>query len=107
MAENTIELDKAQDWAKTWRDLEDKSPYVNELKGWFVPGVDLTQVTQEGAVDSRMYIGLDGETIKLMLVGVDKDGQDMINAEEGWYIYDATEPCPHKCDIESPLFNVG
>ena len=107
MAENAIELGTALEWAKAWRNLEDKSSYVNELKGWWAPGSDLSQVTQEGAVDSRMYIGLKGTEIKLMLVGVNADGQDMINAEEGWFIYDATKPCPPMCDSESPLFNVG
>ncbi|MEO9953503.1 hypothetical protein [Nonlabens sp.] len=102
---NTISLETAQQWANDWRKLEDKSTYIDDVKGWNVPGSDLTQVmAQDDAVDSRMYIGLNDNETKLIIVGVDADGKDMIDASKGWYIYDATEPCPHKCDSESPLF---
>jgi hypothetical protein len=103
MAENTITLEKAQTWANAWRDLKDKSLYVNDLKGWFVPGNDLSQVIGEGAVNSRIYIGLDKTNLKLMLVAVDATGKDMINAAEGWYIYDFSTPIPPKQDPTSPL----
>jgi hypothetical protein len=103
MAQNTIEKSKAQAWAQAWRSLEDKSPYVDQLKGWFVPGADLSQVLAENAVDSRMYLGLDGEQLKLMIVGVDANGSDMINKDNGWYIYDFSKRVPPMSDINSPL----
>jgi hypothetical protein len=103
MAVNVITLEKAQNWANAWRGLKDKSPYVSDLKGWFVPGDDLSQVIGEGAVDSRMYIGLDAANLKLMLVAVNANGEDMINAAEGWYIYDFSIPIPPKQDLTSPL----
>jgi hypothetical protein len=103
MAQNVIELEKAQAWANAWRGLKDKSPYVNDLKGWFVPGEDLSQVIGEGGVNSRMYIGLDGTSLKLMLVAVNAAGKDMINAAKGWFIYDFSIPIPPKQDPTSPL----
>ena len=42
-------------------------------------------------------------TQKLMLVGVNSAGNDMIDA--GHLIYDHTMPCPSSCDTSSPLFN--
>ncbi|QJP35653.1 hypothetical protein F0365_15210 [Nonlabens sp. Ci31] len=103
MAKNTITLLKAQDWANSWRSLKDTSPYVNELKGWFVPGEDLSQVMAEGAVDSRMYLGLNGTALKLMIVAVDANGKDMIDESKEWYIYDFSQPIPPAGDNNSPL----
>ena len=103
MATNTIDLEKAQIWANAWRSLEDKSPYVDGLKGWWVPGDDLSQVLAEGAVNSRMYIGMDDDELKLMIVAVDGEGNDMIDAEKGWYIYDFSKGIPPKGSPSSPL----
>ncbi|AGC77691.1 hypothetical protein LX97_02128 [Nonlabens dokdonensis] len=103
MATNTITLETAQTWANAWRSLEDKSPYVDGLKGWWVPGEDLSQVMAEGAVNSRMYIGLDEEDLKLMIVAVDEGGNDMIDASKGWYIYDFTQHIPPMGSSSSPL----
>ena len=54
------------------------------------------------------YVGIDPESglQKLMLVGVDAKGDDMIDAQKGYDIYDFTQPCPDKCDVKSPLFNL-
>ncbi len=45
-----------------------------------------------------------------MVVGVDKDGKDMISSfdgksldEDGGEIFDFSEPCPESCDPNSPL----
>lgn len=103
MATNVIDLEKAQTWANAWRSLEDKSPYVDGLKGWWVPGDDLSQVMAEGAVNSRMYIGLDDGDLKLMIVAVDEAGKDMIDADNGWFIYDFSQRIPPKYDPSSPL----
>ena len=40
---------------------------------------------------------------KLMLVGVNADGKDLIDSNH--LIYDKTQPCPDKCDPTSPLYN--
>jgi hypothetical protein len=36
-------------------------------------------------------------------VGVDKNGVDLINYDQGLYVYDMTSPCPKNCDYTSPL----
>lgn len=104
MAKNVIPLDEAQNWAKIYRE---KNP--NSVIAYLVPGIDFTQLLQEkDVVDIRAYVGIDPESglQKLMLVGVDANGNDMIDAQNGYDIYDFTQPCPNKCDVKSPLFNL-
>ena len=59
----------------------------------------------EGVVDVRAYMGVDETgTQKLMFVGVDADGKDLI--DDNHFIYDKTQPCPAKCDPSSVLFKL-
>jgi hypothetical protein len=103
IAENTISLKTAQDWARTWR-----SNPENKVKAHLIPQIDVKQLLAEDkVVDIRAYIGVDEEgKNKLMLVGVDIDGNDLINEEKGQYIYDFTRPCPDTCAFESPLYTL-
>ena len=113
MATNTIPLATAQEWAKTWRKLEGNYNKHHELKAFFIPGIDFEEMKKEiGAVDVRGYLGVgddgsgDGIVEHLMLVGVDAQGNDMIDESEGWHIYDFTRPCPTTCDENSPLYTL-
>lgn len=104
MAKNVIPLDEAQNWAKIYRE---KNP--NSVIAYLVPGIDFTQLLQEkDVVDIRAYVGIDPESglQKLMLVGVDANGNDLINPENGQFIYDFTRPCPNECAVNSPLFTL-
>jgi hypothetical protein len=98
---NTIDLQTAQDWARTYR----RNP-ANTIKGHLIPRVDLEQLLAcaEG-VDVRAYFGIDerGEE-KLMIVSTDADGNDLINDARGQHIYDRSQACPSVCDVNSPLF---
>lgn len=101
MATNTIDPTTAQRWVERWRE----SGEVLDLKGFWVPGEDLTQVmAEEGVVDSRFYMAIDDDNqYHLLLVGVDAEGNDMIDADQGWYIYDFSRPCPPMCSKTGPL----
>lgn len=103
MAKNTITLEQAQEWAKNW-----VSNPENTVKAHLIPEIDVTQLLAEpGVANIRAYIGVDENGVnKLMLVGVDADGKDMINDAEGQYIYDFTMPCPSTCDVDSPLYTL-
>ena len=99
---NTITLEEAQDWAGRYR----ANP-ANTIKGYLIPEDDIVQLKdQPDVTDIRAYMGIDdtGEH-KLMLVGVDKEGNDLIDPDNGHYIYDFTTPCPTTCDTKSPLFS--
>lgn len=103
MAQNTISLQKAQEWAAKWR-----SNPNNTIKAFLIPNVDITQLLAEkGVQDVRAYVGIDeNDEQKLMLVGVDENGNDLIDEANGKIIFDFTKPCPSECDINSPLFNL-
>lgn len=102
-AVNTITLETAQAWAKKWRDTPGAT-----VKAHLIPQIDITQLMNEkDVVDVRAYIGIDenGEN-KLMLVGVDAEGNDLIDDANEQYIYDFTKPCPTTCNVTSPLYTL-
>ena len=101
MSDFTITLDEAKAWAISWR----TNPPKDLAKGHLIPGGALTELlATEGVVDVRAYMGVDETgTQKLMFVGVDADGKDLIDANH--LIYDSTQPCPKNCDPTSPLYN--
>lgn len=118
---NTITLKTAKKWAKRWRKLESNYNKYHKLNAFNIPKIDLTEVLEEVGVKSvRAYLGVEkfvnkdtGKKVykeKLMIVGVNADGKDMItNLKEGVLdaetgsIYDFTEACPDLCDESSPL----
>ncbi len=103
MAENTITLEQAQKWAQNWIDNPNK-----DIRAFLIPEVDLTQVmAEESTVNVRSYLGIDDNgNCKLMIVGVDVNGRDLIDDNNGQYIYDFTTGCPTLCDVDSPLFKL-
>ncbi|WP_299672145.1 hypothetical protein [uncultured Polaribacter sp.] len=120
MAEkNTITLKKAKRWTKRWRKMEDSYNDHQHCRAFNIPLIDLQEVTKEPGVASvRGYIGvekqiIEGETVfteKLIIVGVNAQGKDMISSKDGetldddsGRIFDATQPCPDLCDDSSPL----
>lgn len=121
---NTVSLETAKKWIKEWRDQESTYNKYHRLKAFNIPLIDLQEVIEEKGVSSvRAYIGVakfeNHDTKppeiryeeKLLIVGVDKNGKDMIKAVdpnvlgdgEGEDIYDFTKPCPDACDDDSPL----
>ena len=101
MSDYTITLDEAKEWATSWR----TNPPKDLAKGHLIPGEALSELLEtEGVVNVRAYMGVDTTgTQKLMFVGVNNDGKDLIDANH--LIYDNTQPCPKNCDPTSPLYN--
>lgn len=101
MSDFTITLEEAKEWAISWR----TNPPKDLAKGHLIPGGALSELlATEGVVDVRAYMGVDDTgTQKLMFVGVDADGKDLI--DDNHLIYDKSSPCPSICDTSSPLFN--
>lgn len=111
---NTISLETAKKWTKNWRDKESTYNKYHECKAFNIPKIDLQEVLAEKGVEGvRAYLGVDEKGVeKLMFVGVDAKGKDMIrfaknSALKGDFededIYDFTDPCPSTCDENSPL----
>jgi hypothetical protein len=102
MATNTITLATAQGWAAKWQ-----SDPANKIKAFLIPKEDITQLFQyDGVSDVRTYFGMDESgNQKLMIVGVDANGNDLIDDARQQFIYDFAQRCPDVCDTRSPLFN--
>jgi hypothetical protein len=123
---NTITLQTAKKWAKKWKKEEGTYNSHHDCRAFNIPKIDLLEVLAEDGVASvRAYLGInvftDPDTSKkvseekLMIVGVDAEGKDMISTKKGENgdlisdpegdgdIYDFTRPCPSYCDPESPL----
>src|SRR5690606_4731027 len=104
-SENVVPVQEAAENCTRWRDtanqcLADSGPVYS----FRLPMVDFTQIVDDDATAVRAYLAEEesGEK-KLYLVGVDKEGNDMINYQEDQYIYDLTTPCPPTCPEPSPL----
>lgn len=98
---NTVDLADAIDWVNRWRNstCAERDPF--QLKGFLVPMIDVIQIIQEqGSANIRTYMAINpNDEYKMLLVGVDAAGNDMINPSQGWYIYDLTQPCPPVCGV--------
>lgn len=108
--ETSISFDTACTWIKAWRAKND-IPGDNFIASW-IPMADAQRIIAEtNATDLRAYNGYDevNKLYKLILVGVDANGNDIISIEDpsspiNSQIYDLTMPCPNTCDNSSPLF---
>lgn len=109
MPSNTITLEQAQEWAQNWN--ENKLTFLErvDLKAFAIPGQVIKDVTaHDSVVDVRTYFGLDDQlNPHLMVVGVDEEGNDLINEEEELYIYNFARPCPNWCSKPEPHINNG
>lgn len=107
MSDNTITLEQAQTWRSNWKTSNKAWMAANNLQGFLVPGDDLSQIIGEEGVNCRIYLGLTEEGLggeaKVMMVAVDANGKDMIDAENGLFIYDDTVGIPPSGDPTSPL----
>lgn len=118
---NTISLAIAKDWTNRWRNIDSNYKAHNDCRAFNIPLIDLQEVLkEEGVASVRGYIGVEetiveGEPVfieKLIIVGVDANGKDMLKLSnedanlldpESDPIYDFTNPCPEACDEGSPL----
>lgn len=99
---DTISEYKFKKWTKAW--IKDQKEWIKNDTIWSfsLPVVDLTEVLNENAVGSRFHLGLEKikgkkSEIKLILVGVDSLGVDMVDYNNGHYYYDWSQPCPPRC----------
>ncbi len=106
MSESTNVLPKetAIDYAASWRTIGESKLGTDFFKGFLIPLADISQILSKGCANIRVYIGNDAENGKhLLIVGVDEDGKDLIDYNNGYYVYDFTSVCPHICDESSVL----
>jgi len=103
MPKNVITLETAQAWADRFN--KDRA-IMTGVKAFTIPGSNVREVMVEGVIDVRAYFGINDESeATLMIVGVDKDGNDLIDEGHGFYIYDFSRPCPNSCNKKEPFIN--
>lgn len=116
-----IPLSQAEVYTQNWRDFNGSTtvngvPLSSYLANAFT--FDLQDIydlmSESGITNVRFYFGYDSNEpapglpipMKVMLVGVDAEGKDMIYPAESSSasgIYDFAIPCPSVCDTSSPL----
>lgn len=103
---NTISLETAQAWAARWKEMQN-SGNIPTITAFLIPGIDTTQALKpDEAVDIRGYMGIDStNTSRLIVVGVNSEGNDLIDESKGYYIYDFTVPCPPSCNKRAPFIS--
>ncbi len=108
MALNTITLEQAQEWASNWNKNKVEYLQKNDLKAFTISQQVINDVTApEGVVDVRTYFGLDANfNPHLMIVGVDSNGDDMIDYDNELFIYNFARPCPSMCNSAAPFINI-
>ncbi|MDA9773786.1 hypothetical protein N9B82_02420 [Saprospiraceae bacterium] len=100
--QDTISKQKFVTWVNNWK-ADGVQFSTNTLPEFFtMPKVDLTEVLSDPKVKkTRFYLGLDTshavDSLHLVVVGVDKYGNDLLNYSQGQYAYDVTKLCPILC----------
>lgn len=104
---NVITLQQAQEWAKNWNFKKLEFFATRDLKAFRISEQVIQNVTApQRVVDIRTYLGLDEHMEPhLMIVGVDVEGNDLIDYQNGLYIYNFTKPCPSYCSKSVPHIN--
>jgi len=100
---DTISVDTFEAWRENWGLYGSSWLDTAELEAFLMPLDDLAQTLNEPDVaESRFYLGLaqtdTGQIAKLMVVGVDARGRDMIDYAQGEYVYDVSKTCPPYCN---------
>lgn len=124
-----IPLVQAQQFVGKWKETKlkiNKKEPVSEIK---IKGFLITQdvvnalaeaVNKVNGQGIRAYLGIEEfkeldefgmpkQEFKLLMVGVDSEGKDMVVKQESTEavqnsgVYNYTQPCPDKCDPDSPL----
>ncbi|MBF02057.1 MAG: hypothetical protein CMP76_02055 [Flavobacterium sp.] len=111
LPQDVITLETAQDWATNWNKQGASFLSKNALKAFLIPAEDVQGIiSDDKTYHIRGYLGLEQKadgTLEphMMVVGVDSNQNDMIDYENGYYIYDFTSPCPNTCNTTAPFIN--
>ena len=102
LPEDVLPLGDAEDYAENWRGIASSNLGEGYIKAFNIPPNDFQKILESGATGIRAYMGYTSSQLgngeaKLLLVGTDEEGSDMIDYENGLYVYDFTTPCPNMC----------
>ncbi|MEE6126114.1 hypothetical protein V2E39_01805 [Chryseobacterium arthrosphaerae] len=98
LPKHAVPLKDAQRWIQNWQTRTDITG--TEIKAHMIPPKDVSDIFTKdpNVINLRGYNAInDDKEFKFLLVGVDILGDDMVDYEKGYYIYDMTTPCPSVC----------
>lgn len=101
---DTISVQKFNKWRNAWeKNAGGFADTSAQFKYFTLPVVDLKEVLAENASGTKFYFGLEKIEkekfyLKFMLVGTDKNNNDLIDAANSNYIYDMSKTCPPFCN---------
>lgn len=102
MSDFKITLEDATNWIKNWRTNLPKEPAKAHL---IAKQALLDVMAPDDVVSVRAYMAIDNDGVqKVVLVGVDANGQDLI--DDNHILVDKSYPCPPYCSGESVLLDI-
>ncbi len=105
-ADLEVPLAQAEAWTRRWRNTSKDEAWWEEnlFHGFTVPTAGVEAILAQEAPSIRSYMAIDEAGAQhLLLVGVDAEGNDMLDEEAGQGMYNLISPCPQDCDYDSPL----
>lgn len=98
LPKHAVLLEDAITWTKRWQLKELTSGL--EIKAHMIPKQDIQDIfiKDPNVANFRGYNAIDNEGVyKFLMVGVDDKGNDIVDYDNGYYVYDMTTPCPSVC----------
>jgi hypothetical protein len=98
LPKHAVSLENAKNWIRNWQERTEIGG--NEIKAHMIPSKDAFDIfyNDKGFENYRGYNAItDQGEFKFLMVGVDADGNDIVDYDRGYYIYDMTTPCPSVC----------
>jgi hypothetical protein len=97
LPQNAITLEQAKEWISNWKNRGTIT--TSDIIAHLIPAINIESIkVQNGWQDYRGYNAITNEgEFKLLLVGTDANKNDLVDYENGLYVYDLSEPCPNTC----------
>ncbi len=105
-ADHEVPLAQAEAWTRRWRNTSKDEAWWEEnlFHGFTTPSEGVQAILAQEAPSIRGYLAIDEAGAQhLLLVGVDAEGNDMLDEEAGQGVYNLISPCPQDCGDNSPL----
>lgn len=97
LPKHAVTLKDAIQWILNW---QGEKIVGNEIRAHMIPAKDAFDIfyNDKGFENYRGYNAKTDEgEFKFLMVGVDDEGNDIVDYDKGYYIYDMTTPCPSVC----------
>ncbi|MFP3834187.1 hypothetical protein [Chryseobacterium sp. SIMBA_028] len=103
LPKHAVSFEEAKRWIIRWQVKELTSGL--EIKAHMIPSKDVFDIfyKDKGFENYRGYNAIDDDGVyKFLMVGVNSEGYDIVNYDNGDYVYDMTTPCPSVCSKGKP-----